>query len=246
MINTKLRTSNTMLKKINEQFPVMELFGVGQTKTKFIIYENIDGGWENVTLDKMRYICDVDIDPANKKAVKWHDKEYTDVEVLMTDVFAYNDTLDFPAWTYNPQFAANYNNNAKIWWYLTKKLNFKDDKNDCYYIGNYDDSPLKCFIEVSWSDSSSISVLYKIFGKSFYQSFNDVKELCESVSSMLVLAVSNHVANTFELTRNFPDGISCGKLDSIKEFNTDNCEVNSAKDKLVAHLENILSRLKSE
>ena len=246
MINKKLRTSNTMLKKINEQFPVMEAFSTKQAKNKFIIYENVDCGWDNVTLDKMHYICDVDIDPANKKTVMWRGKEYTDVEVLMTEVFAYNDTRDFPAWTYDPQFAANYNNGSKIWWYLTKKLNFKDDKNDCYYIGNFDDSPLKCFVEISWNDSSPIAVSYKIFGQTFYQSFDDVKELCESVSSMLTLAVSDHVATTFELTRNFPDDIVCGKLDNIKEFNMNNFEVKSAKDKLVAHLENILSRLKSE
>lgn len=246
MINPNLSTKNSVLLALNENFPVMKWIGNNEDgKNRFVVYEQINVDWKDVTIDKLMYLCDVKINPKNNTYVIWNDKKYTDTYTLMQDVNAFNATREFPAYTYNPQFIESWKNSSKLHWFLTEKLNMKYN-NSCYYVADPKGKIFDVNVEFAYSENEANTALYHIFGETLHQSFLDVSEVCKQITSLYTAAIASHIATAAELEKNIPADIDLGDINVIKTFNKSTWNFDSAKNILIDRLETILKKLKED
>lgn len=244
MINKDLKTNNKIVKAINEKYPVMAWIGCHEHKpNSFVIYENVHGQWPP-SMDKMKYMATVVADGENN--VEWNGVHYFDADQLLTEIEQYNQTLDFPAWTANPQYNLEWRFGAQIDWYLTEKFHMKRNKaNQTYYIGDEDTPVFSVYVQDAWTSAEANAIEFRIFGSKLYQSFLDAKEACQNIGSLYTAAVAHAVKIANGCVKCLPEDTELNDCGNLKVWNSGTWEFMSAKDMLIEKLEKLLADLKN-
>lgn len=244
MINRDLKTNNKVVQAINEKYPVMAWIGCHEHEpNSFVIYENVHEPWPP-SMDKMKYMATV---VANKdNTVTWNKTKYDNADVLLQCINFYNETLDFPAWTANPQYSDDWKFGTQIDWYLTEKFHMHRNKaNQTYYIGDQDAPVFSVYVRTAWSDNEANAMEFTIFGSKLYQSFLDAKEACQNIGSLYTAAVAHAVRVANGCVKCLPDDAELTDCDNLKVWDSSTWEFMSAKDMLIGKLEKLLADLKN-
>jgi hypothetical protein len=126
MKNEKLRTSNIILKALNEDYYVLKAEnGVYDVRNTHL---TPDSGWSGY----FRVYCKASM----KKSVIFNDKKYTNVSLLLDAVKEYNNSLFFPSMYYDPMYNKAYLEESKIDYYL-KELGFSLSEKSIYNGSSY-------------------------------------------------------------------------------------------------------------
>lgn len=244
MINKDLHTTNKVLLAINEKYPVMAWIGCHQHEpNSYVIYEKTpDNEWP-VSIDKMNYMATVVT--AGDDAVIWNKTKHVNADVLLQCIEFYNETLDFPAWTSNPQYSEDWTFYSQISWYLTEKFHMKCNKvNQTFYIGDDDAPVFSVYVHTSWRDDEANSMQFTIFGTKLFQSFLNAKEACENIGTLYTAAVGHLVKTANECVSSLPDDVELSDCKDLKVWDSSSWSFLSAKDILIEKLEKVLADLK--
>ena len=246
MINKDLETTNVVVKAINEKYPVAKWLGnIPHEDNSFVIYENTDEPWP-VSLDEMKYMATIVAIDDNH--VVWNSTKYAinNVDTLLQSIIFYNETLDFPAWTSNPQYVSGYNYISQISWYLTTKLGMKYNANNrCYYAGNENLPLYSVSIETDMYKQGNILIYHTIFGSKLYESSNNIKEVCNNIGTLYIAAVADTVNIATDCVNNLPEDTELTGCGNIKVWDSNTWDFLSAKDTLINKISEILEKLKN-
>lgn len=249
MVNEKLKTTNEILKVLNESYFVCKAYN-GE-KGEYDVYANDDKCGR-------QFVCRVIVSNTAKKSVIYNGAKYTNTDKLINDVKKFNDSLFFPADCYDPNLRKSYKEEQKINWYLTKVLKMKhgsweDGVRDKYVMQNvYGDPILTISYRMDYNyedneENTGSGLIYRgLNGGSFIsQAFKDAKEAVNIINTIIGVESIVNLNNSMEALTNLKGG-----FDDMKNVKVETIETvlygggQKYKDKVIPILENLLKKLK--
>ena len=240
MINGKLRTSNKLLKELNETYYVYKCFSV-------------DNVYNVMHEDTRMHYFHVKIDVKRKSVVKFNGVEFEDTNSLLNAVEEYNKTLFFPSWFFDVDGKPSYMEENKIEWYLTDKLGFERHRGrsglshrGLYVLKDDFDRELSS-ISFRMDKDSLSGTIYKYFGERFTDiHFDNAEEAVNIINSFVIFEGGLYIRKVFKTI-----GKICGEYGSLKGAKLRSMddfikgfEGEDLKEKMIASFEKALEALR--
>ena len=249
MVNEKLKTTNEILKALNESYFVCKAYN-GE-KGEYDVYANDDKCGR-------QFVCRVIVSNTAKKSVIYNGVKYTNTEKWINEVNKFNDSLFFPADCYDPNFRKSCKEEQKINWYLTKVLKMKrgsweDGARDEYIMRNvYGDPILTISYRMDYNyganeeDTGSGLIYSGLNGGSFISpTFKDAEEAVNIINTIIGVESIVNLNNSMEVLTNLKGGFDDMKNVKVETFETVLYGGGQKyKDKVIPILENLLKKLK--
>lgn len=251
--STALKTSNMVLKKLNERYYVSTVLTEKKKKpTRFLVYDAPDTGG-------LYFMFEVEAKPTSMKCVMFDGHRYDDVDKLVAAAQRYNEeTLFFPSFCYDPNTRAQHACWQKINWYLTERLGFEHPLNylkctdtNSYVLMNIWKEPA-CGLHVDIKDDfNSDNIDGKIRrwlpgDRWIEMTFANVEEAIEKINTMvtaeLLFDINTRIKSLEQIDGNFSN---MEDVEIINAKNPLNPTYEKVNDTLIPMLEKLLAELKA-
>lgn len=201
-MNDDLKTSNVILKELNEKYFVTKTFNPTIPKEggiEYLVYEEYD----NIKMGN--FYCKVVKVGTAKKSILFNGRKYNSTGALLEAVEKYNSELPFPARLYDELSNKYHQTYAQIQWYLTEAIGFVKEfsewrEGDSFILKNvYGDAITKLSIamdaekDVYDRDTTSGNIIKKTGVGWIYFPFKDAEDAVSVINSI----VSGEVIPTF-------------------------------------------------
>ena len=252
MKNENLKTSNSILKKLNETYYVTKRWecSIIQEKDAYDIYEKpVEGG--------LNFLFTAIVPSSRKKTILFNSKEYRDIDVLLKDVEAFNATRMFPSYTYDPTYILSANEEKKIHWYLTKKLGMEmgresyhlyDDFGNVVFSLLYEMDCNKRFSPTGERNSTSGYIMHELKGSAWVHTpFDNAEDAVSKIDTFMATEITNGIYARFKVIEKMNGNFN--SLDDAKITSMDLAlkgQTISYKDSVIPVLEKLLKTLKGE
>ena len=246
--NDSLRTSNVILKELNETYYVTKPFspsGNGDDYD-FLVYDAPDGGG-------LDFIFGVLVKKGNKKKVIFNGVDYSDVETLLKDVETYNSSLMFPSKLYDPNYRKDFINRERISWYLENVLGMKfadyiwGSRGQIYKkTGIYGEEITNISFEVD--EDGKGKIYRKVSGSSWVEMpFDTVSDAIQAINGILSPEICANVNDYLDMLGKMTSyGLSLKNAEAIKvNFSTLEVIHSDFRKQAIEKLEQVLEQLKA-